>query len=100
MLCVNIHVVMFGFVRVCVCLEISLPLLSPVLSHPLTLLPSQPAGSAFCWGRKAPLSHVIEILLPEVGGSAAGLYLEGSLGGSMLSVPLEKKVSNTGLRNF
>lgn len=39
----------------------------PTWSHRLTLFLSQPAGSALCCLRKAPLSHVIEILLPEVG---------------------------------
>lgn len=29
---------------------------------------SQPAGSGFCCARKVPLNHVIEVLLPHVGG--------------------------------
>lgn len=58
---------------VCLCLESSLPLHSS--GSVLNPFLSQPAGSAFCHLRKAPLSHVIEILLPEVGGCALGLCL-------------------------
>lgn len=51
-----------------------------------TPFPSQPAGSAFCCARKAPLSHVIEILHPEVGGYPVCLWFGVRLEVSLLSV--------------
>lgn len=67
--CVAIHIAVFGFVSV----------FGLQLHLKTTLFPSQPAGSAFCWGRKAPLSHVIE-MLPEEGGCAGYLCFSGRFG--------------------
>lgn len=73
--CENVHL-MFGCRDVCVCMCVCVWRAS---SAP-DLFPSQPAGSAFCWVRKAALSHVIEILLSEVGVHVAGLLYRRSPG--------------------
>lgn len=70
------------------------PLVSLTLSRPVQF-PSQPAGFFFCWARKAPLTHVIEILLlgEGVGGGGEGGRRESGDGcvreGASLSMPPE-----------
>lgn len=75
---VNVHVVMFGFVCVCVCVWRSLSCsCPPALSHPwLCFHPNRP-GSAFCWAKKAPLSHVIENPASRGGGAEQWVCVSG-----------------------
>lgn len=71
----------------CECVYVCVHVCLSALSHSPTVFPSQPAGCGFCWVRKTPLSHVIEILPPEVGGLCSESVFLGSLG--VLPISLE-----------